>query len=102
MRRFPSAQWRVQRKPSTFDRPTTSLSSEDGDGDDGSDSEEDDDEFDSDEVELEEADDEESSAHATPGVVATAPPTPSATAKAPTRPMYLAYGVVTVRLDFAR
>lgn len=35
---------------------------------------------------------EESSAHATPGVV-TAPATPSATAKAPTRPMYFAYPV---------
>jgi hypothetical protein len=30
-------------------------------------------------------------AHATPGVVATAIPTPSATANAPTRPMCLAY-----------
>ena len=36
------------------------------------------------------ADGEESSAQATPGLVTTAPPTPSATAKAPTRPMYLA------------
>ena len=52
------------------------------DADDGS--------FDSDEVDLEEADDDESSAHATPGVVARAPPMPNATASAPTRPMYLA------------
>jgi hypothetical protein len=57
--------------------------------------------FDSDAVELEEADDEESSAHATPGVVATAPLTPSATARAPTRPMYLAYAVGVVGLEFA-
>jgi len=41
-------------------------------------------------VELDEGDDEESSAHATPGVVATAPPTPSAIASAPTRPTHLA------------
>jgi hypothetical protein len=36
----------------------------------------------------------ESSAHATPGVVATAVPTPSATANAPTRPTYLAYPII--------
>ena len=51
--------------------------------------------FDSDDVVLDEADD-ESSAHATPGVAAIAPPTPSATAKAPTRPMYLAYAVFAI------
>jgi hypothetical protein len=34
-----------------------------------------------------------SSAHATPGLLATAPPMPSATARAPTRPTYLAYGL---------
>ena len=43
-----------------------------------------------------------SSAHATPGVVAMAPPMPSATARAPTRPMYLPYTVVTLRLGFDR
>jgi hypothetical protein len=32
---------------------------------------------------------EESSAQATPGVIATAPPIPRAIARAPTRPMYL-------------
>ena len=36
---------------------------------------------------------EDSSARATPGAMAIAPPTPSATAKAPTRPMYLEYAV---------
>ena len=55
--------------------------------------------FDSDTVELEEADDEPSSAHATPGVVAIAPLTPSASARAPTRPMYLAYAVGGAGLD---
>jgi hypothetical protein len=35
----------------------------------------------------------DSSAHATPGVVATAVPTPNATANAPTRPTYLAYPI---------
>ena len=36
----------------------------------------------------------ESSAHATPGVVTNAPPMPSATARAPTRPTYRAYRLV--------
>ena len=44
--------------------------------------------------ELDEADEpdelESGSAHATPGVVATATPTPKATANPPTRPMYMA------------
>jgi hypothetical protein len=35
------------------------------------------------------------SAHATPGVLATATPTPKATAKPPTRPTYLAYPMTT-------
>jgi len=35
------------------------------------------------------------SAHATPGVVATATPTPKATAKPPTRPTYVAYPITT-------
>ena len=35
----------------------------------------------------------DSSAHATPGTEAIAPPTPSAIARAPTRPMYLEYAV---------
>jgi len=65
------------------------LDAEDVDVDESSDAEEDAVGFDSDAVELEESDD-ESSAHATPGVVATAPLTPRATARAPTRPMYLA------------
>jgi hypothetical protein len=77
------------------------LDAEDVDVDDLSDVEVDAAGFDSDAVELEEADDEESSAHATPGVVATAPLTPSATASAPTRPMYLAYAVGVVGLEFA-
>ena len=77
------------------------LDAEDVDVDDSSDAEVDAVGFDSDAVELEEADDEESSAHATPGVVATAPLTPSATARAPTRPMYLAYTVGAVGLQFA-
>ena len=54
----------------------------------------------SDVVGLEGVGDEDSSAQATPGVVATAPLTPSATANAPTRPMYLAYADV-VGLEFA-
>jgi hypothetical protein len=69
------------------------------------------DESDDDVEEVEEAaDDEESdvvsddefvdaesvgSAHATPGVVATATPTPKATAKPPTRPTYFAYPITT-------
>jgi hypothetical protein len=53
---------------------------------------------DGDDAELVEADDGGSSAHASPGVVATAPPTPSATARAPTRPMYLECDVFTVAL----
>ena len=68
------------------------------------------DESDDDVEELEEADDEESdvvsddefvdaesvgSAQATPGVVATATPTPKATAKPPTRPTYFAYPITT-------
>jgi hypothetical protein len=36
----------------------------------------------------------ESSAHAIPGVVTKAPPMPSATARAPTRPTYRAYRLV--------
>jgi hypothetical protein len=51
----------------------------------------DDDESDFDEDEL------ESSASATPGHAATAAPTPSATASAPTRPMYFALPVVCAR-----
>jgi hypothetical protein len=77
------------------------LDAEDVDVDDSSDAGVDATGFDSDAVELEEADDEDSSAHATPGVVATAPLTPSATARAPTRPMYLAYTVGAVGLQFA-
>jgi len=42
--------------------------------------------------------DDDSSAQATPGAVAIAPPMPSATANAPTRPMYLEY---VVGLDLA-
>jgi len=76
------------------------FDAEDVDVDDSSDVEVDAVGFDSDAVELEEADD-ESSAHATPGVVATAPLTPSATARAPTRPMYLAYVVGVVGVAFA-
>ena len=74
---------------------------EEGEDDDGSDAEEGEDDvgFESDAVELEEAVDEDSSANATPGVVATAPLTPSATARAPTRPMYLAYAVVIIGLQ---
>jgi hypothetical protein len=64
---------------------------------DGSD--EDDTEVDSDVDELVESDVETSSAHATPGVVVTAPLTPSATASAPTRPMYLAYALVIADPD---
>jgi hypothetical protein len=48
------------------------------------------DDFDSDEVELEEADEDgswPSSAHAAPGALAIAPPTPKAIARAPIRPM---------------
>jgi hypothetical protein len=50
---------------------------------------------DEDDVESEEVDEvvesgSEGPAHATPGVVATATPTPNATAKPPTRPTYLA------------
>jgi hypothetical protein len=80
------------------------LEPEDEDVDDGSDAEEDDVGLDSDAVELfelEEVDGEDSSAHATAGVVATAPLTPSATANAPTRPMCVAYPVIAVRLEFA-
>jgi hypothetical protein len=46
---------------------------------------------------VEEADEDESvgSAHATAGVVATATPTPKATAKPPTRPTYFAYPITT-------
>ena len=66
-----------------------------------------------DEPEVDDSDDEldveSGSAHATPGVVATATPTPKATANPPTRPMYVAvpmviplashrYGVVTCAL----
>ena len=82
---------------------------EEGEDDDGSDAEEGEGDvgfeseavelFESEAVELEEAVDEDSSAHATPGVVATAPLTPSATARAPTRPMYLAYAVVIIGLQ---
>ena len=77
------------------------LDPEDVDVDDGSDAVEGEDDvgFDSESVELEEADDGDSSAHATPGVVATAPLTPSATARAPTRPMYFAYAVVMTGLQ---
>jgi hypothetical protein len=63
------------------------------------------DESDEEEVEEEEDDDEsddelvdpdsDGSAHATPGVVATATPTPKATAKPPTRPTYFAYPITT-------
>lgn len=77
------------------------LDAGDVDVDDPPDAEEDAVGFDSDAVEPEDADDEESSAHATPGVVATAPLMPSATARAPTRPMYLAYAVGVVDLEFA-
>jgi hypothetical protein len=58
--------------------------------DDGS--AEDDSWFDSDE--LEESDVEDSSAQATAGVVAIAPLIPRATARAPMRPMYLAYEIL--------
>ena len=56
---------------------------------------EDDEELDEDEESDDESDELEGSvsdgpAQATPGVVATATPTPKATAKPPTRPMYLA------------
>ena len=77
------------------------LDAGDVDVDDSPDAEEDAVGFDSDAAGLEEADDEDSSAQATPGVVATAPLTPSATASAPTRPMYLAYAVGVVGLEFA-
>ena len=40
-----------------------------------------------------------SSAHATAGLLATAPPTPSATARAPTRPTCLAYGLSWFAVD---
>jgi hypothetical protein len=57
-----------------------------------------DDELDADEEEsddeLEELDVESGSANATPGVLATAAPTPSATANAPTRPIYFAVPIV--------
>ena len=41
-----------------------------------------------------------SSAHAIAGGVANAPPMPSATARPPTRPMYLAYVVATAGREF--
>src|SRR5262249_61262909 len=50
--------------------------------------------FDSDGDELEESGVEGSSAQATAGVVATAPLIPRATARAPMRPMYLAYEIL--------
>jgi hypothetical protein len=63
------------------------------------------DESDEDAEELEEDDDEsddelvapesDGPAHATPGVVATATPTPKASAKPPTRPTYVAYPITT-------
>jgi len=71
-------------------------------GDEFDSDESDSDEFDSDEVADEFDSEAVSSAHATPGVVAMAPPMPSATARAPTRPMYLPYTVVTLRLGFDR
>jgi hypothetical protein len=50
---------------------------------------------------LEESVDDElvGSASATPGLVVIATPSPSATAKAPTRPTYLAYPIVAPRWD---
>jgi hypothetical protein len=51
--------------------------------------------FASDELDVDGTDPDASSAHAAPGTDATAAPTPSATANAPTRPMCLAWPGVT-------
>lgn len=70
--------------------PDGEFFSDDAESDDGElDFDEDDESDDGDEL--------ESSASATPGHVATAAPTPSATASAPTRPMYFAFPVVCAR-----
>jgi len=63
------------------------LDADNVDFDDSSDAEEDADDLGPDVV------DDDSSAQANPGAQAIAPPTPSAIANAPTRPMYLEYAV---------
>jgi len=79
--------------------PAPSPAGADGDdGDDGdcvSELEEDDEEEDDVSVDELVAPDSVGPAHATPGVVATATPTPKATARPPTRPMYVAYPITT-------
>jgi hypothetical protein len=83
-----------------------SDSADDDDDDDDCDSADDDDVsdsavFDAEEDELSGVDDAESSAHATTGLVATAPLTPSTTAMAPTRPIYLPFALNAITLERA-
>jgi len=69
------------------------LDADNVDFDDSSDAEEDADDLGPDVV------DDDSSAQANPGAQAIAPPTPSAIANAPTRPMYLEYAVSPERAE---